>query len=65
MGWRLMSRLLLALLLGWALLLPVIGAPAEPPAILLADEVYRNQVDVTKYLVSEKLDGVRAPCLGW
>jgi DNA ligase-1 len=59
MGWRLMSRLLLALLLGWALLLPVIGAAAEPPAILLA-EVYRNQVDVTKYLVSEKLDGVRA-----
>ena len=54
-----MSRLLRALLLGWALLLPVIGAAAEPPAILLA-EVYRNQVDVTKYLVSEKLDGVRA-----
>ena len=47
------------LLLGWALLLPVIGAAAESPAILLA-EVYRNQVDVTKYLVSEKLDGVRA-----
>lgn len=32
---------------------------AGPPAILLA-EVYRNQVDVTQYLVSEKLDGVRA-----
>ena len=59
MGWRLILRLLRALLLGWALLLPVIGAAAEPPAILLA-EVYRNQVDVTKYLASEKLDGVRA-----
>jgi DNA ligase 1 len=59
MGWRLMSRLLPALLVGWALTFPVIGTAAEPPAILLA-EVYRNQVDVTKYLVSEKLDGVRA-----
>jgi len=41
------------------LALPVIAVAAEPPAILLA-EVYRNQVDVAKYLVSEKLDGVRA-----
>ena len=54
-----MSRLLRALLLGWVLALPIIAATAEAPAILLA-EVYRNQVDVTKYLVSEKLDGVRA-----
>jgi DNA ligase-1 len=54
-----MSRLLRALLLGSALTFSVIGTAAEPPAILLA-EVYRNQVDVTKYLVSEKLDGVRA-----
>ena len=59
MGWRLILRLLPALLLGWALTFPVICTAAEPPAILLA-EVYRNQVDVTKYLVSEKLDGVRA-----
>jgi DNA ligase-1 len=54
-----MSRLLWALLLGVALALPVAGSAAEPPAILLA-EVYRDQVDVTRYLVSEKLDGVRA-----
>ena len=54
-----MSRLLRALILGWALAWPVFTAAAEPPAILLA-EVYRNQVDVANYLVSEKLDGVRA-----
>lgn len=42
-----------------ALALPVFRVDAAPPAILLA-EVYRNQVDVTQYLVSEKLDGVRA-----
>jgi len=54
-----MSRLLRALLLVLALALPTITVSAEPPAILLA-EVYRNQVDVAQYLVSEKLDGVRA-----
>jgi DNA ligase-1 len=54
-----MLRLLGALLLGLALALPVAGSAAESPAILLA-EVYRDQVDVTRYLVSEKLDGVRA-----
>lgn len=54
-----MSRLLGALLLGVALALPVACSAEEPPAILLA-EVYRGQVDVTRYLVSEKLDGVRA-----
>ncbi len=54
-----MLRLLWALLLGVALALPVAGSVAEPPGILLA-EVYRGQVDVTRYLVSEKLDGVRA-----
>lgn len=53
-----MCRLLRALLLGVALALSV-AAAAEAPAILLA-EVYRNQVDVSRYLVSEKLDGVRA-----
>lgn len=53
-----MSRLLHALLLGIALAMPVV-AGAEAPAILLA-EVYRDQIDVTRYLVSEKLDGVRA-----
>lgn len=54
-----MLRLLGALLLGMALALPGSSAAAEPPAILLA-EVYRDQVDVSRYLVSEKLDGVRA-----
>ena len=53
-----MIRLLRALLLAFALALPATLAGAEAPAILLA-EVYRNQVDVSQYLVSEKLDGVR------
>jgi len=53
-----MSRLLQALLLGLALTLPIL-ADAEAPAILLAN-VYRDQVDVSRYLASEKLDGVRA-----
>jgi len=54
-----MLRLPGAWLIALALVLPVIAVAAESPAILLA-EVYRNQVDVAKYLVSEKLDGVRA-----
>jgi DNA ligase 1 len=54
-----MLRLFGALLLGGALALPVASTAAEPPAILLA-EVYRDQVDISRYLVSEKLDGVRA-----
>jgi DNA ligase-1 len=53
-----MSHLLRALLLGVALVLPTFSS-AEPPAILLAN-IYRDQVDVSRYLVSEKLDGVRA-----
>lgn len=53
-----MSRLLRALLIGLALSLPIISV-AEAPAVLLAN-VYRGQVDVSRYLVSEKLDGVRA-----
>jgi DNA ligase 1 len=53
------SRPLRALLLVLALALPTITVLAEAPAILLA-EVYRNQVDVSRYFVSEKLDGVRA-----
>ena len=51
-------RLRHALLLGVALMLPIL-AVAEVPTILLAN-VYRGQVDVSRYLVSEKLDGVRA-----
>ncbi|WP_404827416.1 DNA ligase [Ferribacterium limneticum] len=41
-----------------ALTLPIL-AVAEAPAILLAN-VYREQIDVSRYLASEKLDGVRA-----
>jgi DNA ligase-1 len=54
-----MSRLLGSLLLGLALLLPIVSSAVEPPAILLAN-LYRDQIDVSRYLVSEKLDGVRA-----
>ncbi|RIX43569.1 MAG: DNA ligase [Rhodocyclales bacterium GT-UBC] len=54
-----MSRLLRALLLGMMLALPAATFGQGAPAILLA-EIYRGQVDVTRYLVSEKFDGVRA-----
>lgn len=54
-----MSRLLHALLLGVALVLPVAAVAEAAPEIVLAN-VYHGQVDVTHYLVSEKLDGVRA-----
>lgn len=54
-----MSRLLGALLFGLALSLPMVSSAVEAPPILLAN-VYRDQVDVARYLVSEKLDGVRA-----
>lgn len=54
-----MSRLLQALFLA-ALLAPVAQVCATtPPAILLAAN-YSQSVDVSRYLVSEKLDGVRA-----
>ena len=54
-----MIGVLRTLILALILALPAIPVGAEVPAILLAD-VYRNQVDVAEYLVSEKLDGVRA-----
>ena len=54
-----MLRWLLALWIGLTLNVPFSANADEEPAILLA-KVYRNQVDVTQYLVSEKLDGVRA-----
>ena len=54
-----MIGVLRTLVLALLLALPAIPVGAEAPAILLA-EVYRNQVDVARYLVSEKLDGVRA-----
>ena len=50
-----MCRLMLTL----ALLLPNLHILAGVPEVLLA-EVDRGQVDVSRYLVSEKLDGVRA-----
>lgn len=53
-----MRRLYHALLIGLALIQPIL-AEAEAPAILLAN-VYREQIDVSRYLASEKLDGVRA-----
>lgn len=54
-----MARPLGALLFGVLLALSIFPVQAEAPAILLAN-VYRQQVDVSRYLVSEKLDGVRA-----
>ena len=46
--------------LAWVGLLVFTGiVTAAEPALLLA-ETYRKQVDVAQYLVSEKLDGVRA-----
>jgi DNA ligase-1 len=54
-----MLRRLRPLLVGLVFSLPTFSAWAEAPAILLAG-VYRQQVDVSRYLVSEKLDGVRA-----
>lgn len=54
-------RALLRVILVWGALLGFVtfDAFATPPSILLA-EVYRDDIDVTQYLVSEKLDGVRA-----
>ncbi len=52
-------RRLRPLLLGLALALTVLSPWAGAPDILLAN-VYRDDIDVAQYLVSEKLDGVRA-----
>ena len=51
-------RRLRALLGGLALLLSL-SLGAAPPELLLAN-VYRDEIDLAAYLVSEKLDGVRA-----
>lgn len=60
MGGRpLMRAVWRALLLAVALLVSGLACAADAPSILLAG-IYRNQVDVSQYLVSEKLDGVRA-----
>lgn len=53
-----LTRLLCVLLLVWAAWLA--PARADPPPALLLAETYAAGVDVRDYLVSEKLDGVRA-----
>ena len=52
-------RRLLAVLLGWPLLLPLSTAALEMPPFVLARR-YAPHIDPTPYWVSEKLDGVRA-----
>lgn len=54
-----MSRLLRALLLGLGLALPLVGAALALPAVALAG-IYSEAADPAAYLLSEKLDGVRA-----
>lgn len=54
-----MRRLLRSLLVAISLLGQAGILMAEAPSILLAN-IYRDEVDVSRYLVSEKLDGVRA-----
>ncbi len=54
-----MPRLLAAVLLGLAFALPAYSNADEAPPILLAN-VYRDQIDLSRYMVSEKLDGIRA-----
>ena len=52
-------RFLLPLLLSLLATTPYAAELRSPPAIVLA-EIYRQGIDVTQYLVSEKYDGVRA-----
>lgn len=51
--------LMLPVCWGCVLMPALAGEPVAPPPLLLA-EVMRGDVDVTRYWVSEKLDGVRA-----
>ena len=53
-----MTRWLAALALAWAAWFA--PAQADPPPALLLAETYAAGIDVTQYLVSEKLDGARA-----
>lgn len=55
-----LTRLLGALVLALAWMAGLAPAQADPPPDLLLAETYVAGVDVTHYLVSEKLDGVRA-----
>lgn len=54
-----MVQQLRVLLLAVLVIFSIFPAQGDAPAILLAN-VYQQQVDVSRYLVSEKLDGVRA-----
>lgn len=53
------SSALRAILFGAVLLSSVAVEALERPSLLLP-EIYHAQVDTNRYLVSEKLDGVRA-----
>jgi len=53
-----MNRHLVAFLLALLIQLPAPLFAGEPPPLMLAN-VYRNEIPLTEYLVSEKLDGMR------
>ena len=52
-------RLLLLMVVSLLATMPYAAESTSPPAIVLA-EIYRQGIDVSQYLVSEKYDGVRA-----
>ena len=58
-SWRRMVNMLFALLVAAACPKPALAAEPIAPALLLAER-YRGDIDVSRYWVSEKLDGVRA-----
>ncbi len=55
--WRAVA--IVSALLGAAAFAPAVAAAPPAPTLLLAER-YRGDIDVTRYWVSEKLDGVRA-----
>lgn len=58
-SWRQLRGIALSLLVLAGHLPPSPALATEPPPLLLAER-YRDSVDVSRYWVSEKLDGVRA-----
>lgn len=58
-SWRQLRGIALSLLVLVGYLSPPSALATEPPPLLLAER-YRDSVDVSRYWVSEKLDGVRA-----
>ncbi|MDP1611564.1 MAG: DNA ligase [Sulfuritalea sp.] len=58
-SWRQLRGIALSLLALAGYFPPPPALAAEPPPLLLAER-YRDDVDVSRYWVSEKLDGVRA-----